>query len=251
MKFSVISRITILFLFFCMGCGGSETSGVKEVIDGDSFVLADGRQVRLIGIDAPEYATPGADISRDFLENLIAGRKIVMKRDSRDRDKYGRLLRYVWVEKCFVNGEMVRKGYAQVLCFEDARRHAKEFLELQARAKSAGTGLWAFGVLYSGDGPADKVISWKEAEDYYGRVVTVEGRVVRTHNSGKTCFLNFDRDWENSFSAVIFSRNYGRFQAPPETLYNGKNVKVTGKMKEYKGVPEIVVDFPDQISIVN
>jgi len=240
----------VLFCAGFAGCGGKETSVVKRVIDGDSLELRDGRQVRLIGIDAPEYSTPGADLATNYLEKLVSGRKVDMKRDRRDKDKYGRLLRYVYSGGCFVNEEMVKKGYAQVICFEDAKKHLDELLGIQEIAKSSKTGLWAFGVFETGEETASEVVSWSDAAKYYNKFVAVEGRVVRAYNSGKACFLNFDSDWKNSFSAVIFSKNFKLFPAPPEEIYKGKKVRVTGRIKKFKDSPEILVESPGQISIL-
>jgi len=96
-----------------------------------------------------------------------------------------------------------------------------------------------------------KIISWKDAHNYYGKVVTVEGKVVATYNSGKACFLNFHRNWKRYFTAVIFASNLNKFKLPPEDYYNNKMVRVTGLIKEYKGKPEIIITSPSQITIVD
>ena len=62
----------------------------------------------------------------------------------------------------------------------------------------------------------DKIISWKDADKYYGQILTVEGKVVTTYNSGKACFLNFHKNWKKYFTVVIFASNYHKFKHPPE-----------------------------------
>jgi DNA/RNA endonuclease YhcR with UshA esterase domain len=90
-----------------------------------------------------------------------------------------------------------------------------------------------------------------EAGDHIGEEAIVTGKIVDAYNSGKACFLNFHEDWRNHFSVVIFARNFERFDAPPETLFKGAEVRVRGEIKEFQGRSEIVVDGPDQIEIVS
>lgn len=101
--------------------------------------------------------------------------------------------------------------------------------------------------------PSGKVgiISWRDAARHYGEYVTVEGTIVATHNSGKACFLNFHPDYKRYFTVVIFASAFSRFPSNPENYYSGKTVRVTGFIKEYKGKPEIVLNEPTQIVIVN
>jgi len=95
-----------------------------------------------------------------------------------------------------------------------------------------------------------EVISWRRAAKYVGEYVTVEGRIVGTHNSGKACFLNFHPDWRQSFTAVIFASRFDQFPPKPEDFYRGKNVRVTGAIREYDGRPEMILDSPDQIKVL-
>jgi aspartyl/asparaginyl-tRNA synthetase len=94
------------------------------------------------------------------------------------------------------------------------------------------------------------VVSWQDAAQYYGQVVTIEGRVVKTYNSGKAIFLNFHEDYRTYFKAVIFPDDWHKFPEPPEKLFLGKLVRVTGLVKEYKGAPEIIVEEPTQMEII-
>ena len=97
---------------------------------------------------------------------------------------------------------------------------------------------------------ASTVIRWDEAQNYYGQTVTVEGKIVATYNSGKACFLNFHPDYKKHFTAVIFKSAFSRFPSSPENYYYGKEVQVTGKIKKYRGKPEIILNDPAQIKII-
>jgi len=98
--------------------------------------------------------------------------------------------------------------------------------------------------------PATQVVNWQDATAYAGQTVTVEGQIVDTYNSGKVVFLNFDEDFQRTFKVVIFPEAWPLFPQPPEDLYRGQMVRVTGQIKIYQGAPEIIVGTPDTIQIV-
>ena len=70
------------------------------------------------------------------------------------------------------------------------------------------------------------VISWEDAAQHYGQVVTIEGPVVDTYNSGNAVFLNFAEDYRTTFKVVIFPDDWDKFPEPPEKLYQGKTIRV-------------------------
>jgi micrococcal nuclease len=90
---------------------------VIEVKDGDTIVVKGGEQVRYIGIDTPEiYPEVEAFGIEAWQANraLVDGKMVRLEKDISDKDKYGRLLRYVYVDHVFVNVELVRRGLAHV-----------------------------------------------------------------------------------------------------------------------------------------
>jgi len=100
---------------------------------------------------------------------------------------------------------------------------------------------------------AQKKLSAAEAKDHIGENTTVCGEVVSTRYAGSTkgqpTFLNLDRPYPNQiFTIVIWGSNRSKF-GRPETDYKEKRICVTGKIAEYRGVPEIVADHPGQIAI--
>jgi len=97
---------------------------------------------------------------------------------------------------------------------------------------------------------SEREISWEEAASYYGQTVWVRGKVVAANNTGKVCFLNFHRNWRRYFTAVIFASDFDRFPAPPEKLYLNREIRVFGRVREYQGKPEIIVESPEQIEII-
>ena len=235
---------------------------VTEVIDGDTFELSTGQRVRIIGINTPEMSEPGGDIAKDVATQLLLGKKVRLRRDVRDKDDYDRLLRYVFAGSKFINAEMVRMGLAEARFYPPDTQCQRELESLERTAIRNRRGLWSFPVYQAPDttgrfagrtgdeAAAKKVVSWRDAAKYYGQVRTVEGKIVVSNNTGKVCFLNFDRDWKEHFTAVIFSGDYDKFPPNPEDHYLNRTVRVTGLIKEYKGKPEIVVKSPEQIEII-
>ena len=124
---------------------------VVKVVDGDTIhVRVDERveKVRYIGVNAPEVhhptrgEEPGGREASDANRRLVGGRQVRLELDIQSRDRYGRLLAYVWVGDTMVNAELVRQGYAQVMTVPPNVRYQRLFLDLQRDARQAGRGLW-------------------------------------------------------------------------------------------------------------
>lgn len=119
---------------------------VTAVFDGDTIeVLLGGARyrVRYIGIDAPESGQPcSADATRRN-HVLVDGKTVVLQKDVSETDRYGRLLRYVWVGDEMVNAALVRSGYALAATFPPDVRHQRLFGQLEQQARQAGLGCWS------------------------------------------------------------------------------------------------------------
>jgi micrococcal nuclease len=141
----------------------SELLVVKRVVDGDTFLLSDGERVRLLAIDTPEKfeskkldkdaVSSGKDkktikklgqLASDYVKNLVEGKKVRLEREPNyeDKDKYGRLLRYVYLEDgTCVNAKIISDGYGQVYESFPVSK-TDEFRKLQREARENGRGLW-------------------------------------------------------------------------------------------------------------
>jgi micrococcal nuclease len=239
-----------------------QTERVNEVIDGDTFKTVEGNTIRLLGINAPEITDPGGDIAKQVLTFLVMGKDVSLERDVTDTDDYGRSLRYVFVGEDFVNAEMVRRGCAELRFYPPDTMYYRDLRELEKVAIRNRNGLWAFPVFQVSDTldtiypkamqrPKDlDVISWKDADKYYGQTKTVEGKIVASNNTGKVCFLNFHKNWRRYFTAVIFASDFEKFPAHPEDHFLNRVVRVKGLIKEYRGKPEIILKSPNQIRIL-
>lgn len=129
---------------------------VVGLVDGDTIrVRVNGRieKVRYIGINTPEThhptkgRQPGGLEAAEANRRLVAGKPVRLEPDVQLRDRYGRLLAYVWVrhgdgDEVMVNAELVRLGYAQVMTIPPNVRHAGTFGALQRQARQERRGLW-------------------------------------------------------------------------------------------------------------
>ena len=120
--------------------------------DGDTIRvrLDSGRleRVRYIGIDTPEIARPGApgecysERASAFNERLVGDRDVRLELDVEERDRYGRLLAYVYAGGRFVNALLVREGYAEPLTVPPNVRYVTALRRLARAARRRGRGLW-------------------------------------------------------------------------------------------------------------
>lgn len=127
----------------------SKLHKVARVIDGDTIELENGERVRYIGIDTPETVDPrkpvqcfGVEASKKNKE-LAEGKSVRLEKDITDRDKYNRLLRYVWVGDTFVNLELVKQGFAQSYSYPPDIKYQDQFVAAQKEARGAKAGLWS------------------------------------------------------------------------------------------------------------
>jgi micrococcal nuclease len=134
--------------------GQSSVGRVVRVVDGDTVhVTVDGREetVRYIGVDTPESVKPNTPVqcfakrASAFNHRLVEGEKVRLVVDAEARDRYGRLLAYVYRlrDRRFVNAALVREGYAVPLTIPPNVAHADEFRRLASAARREGRGLWS------------------------------------------------------------------------------------------------------------
>jgi micrococcal nuclease len=136
------------------GASASQPARVVRVVDGDTIVVARGgaqERVRYIGVDTPETVKPRTPVqcfgkkASAFNHRLVEGRSVRLVADAEERDRYGRLLAYVYRadDGLFVNAELVRRGFATTLTIPPNVRYAERFRALAAEARRAGRGLWS------------------------------------------------------------------------------------------------------------
>ncbi|MEM7821645.1 MAG: thermonuclease family protein [Candidatus Aenigmatarchaeota archaeon] len=119
-----------------------ERATIARVIDGDTVELANGKKIRLLGIDAPEEGHYYFKESKEKLKGLVEGKTAFLEKDISNTDKSGRLLRYLFVDDVFVNLEMIRGGYANVYIIPPNTKYEKDMIKAEEDARKREIGIW-------------------------------------------------------------------------------------------------------------
>jgi micrococcal nuclease len=157
MRLAIIFAVLLSLLTFCPALAQDRLPAtVTDIVDGDTIKvrLDDGQvvTVRLTGIDTPETKHPtkpvqcfGAEASAKTAELLPIGATVGLERDVQERDRYGRMLAYVWPENnmLMLNEQLVAEGYALTLTIPPNVRYAENFTNAQRIAPENGLGLWS------------------------------------------------------------------------------------------------------------
>lgn len=125
---------------------------VTRVVDGDTIEIeynGSKEKVRLIGIDAPESVHPNASknvefgkVATAFTKEALENKEVALEFDVSQRDRYGRLLAYVWIDGIMFNKTLVETGMALVSTYPPDVKYAEQFVKLQEQARQNKVGLW-------------------------------------------------------------------------------------------------------------
>ncbi len=264
------SRIRLLFLWLALiwaptaataqsvpdalaALDGAEIARVTEIVDGDTLVLADGREVRLVGIQAPKLplgragfeAWPLADEAKAVLAKLTLGREVRLAYGGRRGDRHGRVLAHLIDEAAgdWVQGALLDAGMARVYSFQDNRALVPEMLAREAAARDGRRGIWADS-FYAVRTP-------EEADRYLGRFELIEGRVRDVAVVRGRVYLNFGADWRSDFTASLAPAVRRLFESElidPQS-YRDRIVRVRGWLKSRNG-PMVDITHPEQIEVI-
>jgi endonuclease YncB( thermonuclease family) len=224
---------------------------VRAALDGRTLALADGREVRLAGIEVPGEA-------KSVLQALAEGREITLGRlgsGGPETDRYGRLVAAVSLDsgpdsppvriENSLQAALLAHGLARVSARAGNAGCARALLKAEQTARTAGLGVWG-----------DAAYLTRNAEDFGGILAlkgrfAVEGKVLSVRESGATVYVNFGRRWSEDFTVTVPKRSERSFAAAGLTLKNltGHNVRVRGTIEE-RGGPWIEPSAPEQIEVV-
>lgn len=244
---------------------------VKTVTDGRTFVLDDGREIRLAAIEVAPVAAPlpreaqrppadaadtrldsAGETARRTLAALVAGREVVLKQADATMppvDRYERFVAFGFVTNGMtehsLQDALLARGQAQLSAQVEPPACLPGLRASEDAARRASLGLWA-APLYSvrdAEKPADIL-------PRRGRFVVVKGKVVSVRESGGAIYVNFSRRWSEGFSAFIRKRDAARFPAAGLDLkrLKGRRIEVRGFIEQRRGLL-MAVDRPEQIAI--
>lgn len=235
------------------------TDIVREVIDGDTLLLADGAKVRLLGVQAPKLAQgrdmddwPLADTAREWLADRVLGQQISLRYGQAEKDRYGRLLAHGFLQgaldedEVWLQSELLRAGLARVYSHADNRLCLEPLMRAEAQARVDKVGIWAhnYYTLQNAHNP-------QQLADRAGQFDLVEGAVRDAQKSGGRIYLNFGEDWDEDFTLIIESKAQRMFRdigLDPLDL-SGALIRVRGWVDMYGG-PRIFVTHPEQIEVL-
>lgn len=126
-----------------------ENARVVRVIDGDTIELSDGRRVRYIGIDTPETVDPRKPVecfgkeAAEANRILVDGKTVRLEKDISNTDKYGRLLRYVFVNNQMINESLVHGGFAHSSTYPPDVKYQNQLRDAEQEARENKRGLWS------------------------------------------------------------------------------------------------------------
>ena len=235
------------------GLVAGESGRIDLVVDGDTVVLDDGIEVRLVGIQAPKLplgrsdfaAWPLAGEAKAALETLALGARVTLHYGGRRSDRYGRRLAHLYTDDGrWLQGAMLRLGMARVYSFSDNRALIGEMLAHEREAREGRRGIWGH--------PYYAVRAAEPPRVPIDRFELVEGRVLAAATVRKRAYLNFGPDWKSDFTASIAPRDRRLFEREGFDLagLEGRTVRVRGWVKWWNG-PMIEVTHPEQIEVLS
>jgi len=222
-----------------------ESIGAGTVIavrDGRTLMLADGRELRLAAIEAPEQ-------SRAALAALADGHRLRLAKLGADHDRYGRLVAFAFAADTAqsLQQALIGEGWARVSSHVGNSACAGDLLTAERAARGARRGLWADPIFAP---LAAENTSRLRAES--GHFVLVEGKVLSVRESGATIYVNFGRRWAKSFSVTIPRRLRRSFNAAgmEPKQFEGRRIRVRGFLEQRSG-PIVAAEAPEQIEFAD
>lgn len=233
-----------------------ESATAVAIVDGDTLVLDDGREVRLVGLQAPKLplgrpnfeAWPLAEEAKEALARLALDQHLRLAYGGRRIDRHGRALAHLYRDDgSWVQGRLLEQGMARVYGFADNRALLAEMLALERAARAAGRGIW--GHPYYAVRQVDRQ-GLVPREDL-GSFQVIEGRVHAVALVKGRAYLNFAADWRRDFTISLAPKVRKLFEREGVTIavYEGRQVRVRGWLQSRNG-PSVAATHPEQIELL-
>jgi micrococcal nuclease len=255
-KSLILLTILAVLILSITGCNQQLTDEVyiERVIDGDTVKTAAGNSIRLLGVDTPEIDWENnsseyyAEEARDYSTENLLGKNVVLKYDNEKEDHYGRTLAYIFQDGENFNQKLLENGYANLMIVAPNDQYEAEFKKAVKKARKSRLGIWSQILELQKTLP---IISYQEAAFFIGERVIIEGKIVNTAATTSVNYLNFSNNYQNTLSIIIFNQNLNKFDYLPAEYILNKKIKVLGEIGIYQGSPQIVVNDPHNILIID
>jgi len=250
-RFYETSKKFLVFFFFCtallLQCSAQTDSGtVTAVYDGDTIKvrLANGQEekIRLIGIDAPETNSEdektrlNSFYSKRFAFRSLYKKPVRIEYDWEKRDKYGRLLAYIWTEDgTLFNEFIIQRGFAAAYTrFKYRQEYRERFVKAEKYAKTKGNGMWKKEPFH--------LITEQEVPAHMGTLVSYGFTCEKIEDKENLILLVSKND---NFGVPVYKKYLHFF--PDINSLIGEKVFISGLLEEYNGQPQIMLFLPSQI----
>ncbi|MDP8234689.1 MAG: thermonuclease family protein [Candidatus Saelkia tenebricola] len=239
----VLMGVAVFIFYPKLPCSGF----VVEVIDGDTIKLRSGVLLRYLGLNSPETKemTSGSWVDKEsywgekaYLMNkkLVFNKEIRIEYDREKKDKYKRLLGYVFVGDDFVNKNIIQNGLAVIDIRSPNLKYSDLFAKSFKNALDKKRGIWS----------DVRNVDLKEAHLFKGEVVAVEGKILDVYE-GKRVYVFL---MPSGFKLAVFKNNDLFLKGMDCMKLKGAKVKVYGMIRKYRKSFEIVIHHPYQLEVI-
>lgn len=228
---------------------------VKYVYDGDTFTTTDGKKVRLLNINTPETAKqftkaePFSVKAKYALKKLVDKKEVKLVFDEEKKDKYKRLLAYVYLKDgTFVNKEMLKQGMAHLYTFPKNVSKFEELKKAEDSARSKKIGLWSNKRWHIQN--ANNISNLEKFR--FGKFQIFEGKVKDCKKVKNNIYLNFSENWRTDFSVIIKNKYFKYFtknKINPASEYCNKKLRIRGILIPVNGAL-VSATHPQQLEIL-
>ncbi len=231
----------------CTPPASADTVKVRQVYDGDTLTLSDGRRVRLIGINTPEMTSktrPGEPLAieaRNRLRQLLFqhGNRVQIVVGKEPKDRYGRTLGHLWLPGDeSITATLLREGYGWTITVPPNVGYLDCYQSAEETARERGNGVWK----HSRYQPVQST-DLKLSSSGFQRV---RGAITRVNRGGGALWINL----EGRFAVRIPEADLEWFPDPPERSWIGRKIEVRGWLYSVKGELRTNVHHPAALQVL-
>jgi endonuclease YncB( thermonuclease family) len=215
---------------------------LRDIVDGMTLDLADGRRLRLVGIETPPRGLL-AQQAKAALAELLSGGTMTLRFAGNSRDRQDRVLAQVYVGAVWVQGELLKRGFARVRSTADNRAGIAEMLALERQARRHRRGLWSERTY--------AVVDADEAARFAGTFQLVGGTVDNIRTASGETFLAFGPDRRSAFTLILApaALKLCREAGLDPAALAGKRLLVRGFI-DGSVRPTMAITHPEQIELL-